>query len=167
MTPEVMAQALDPFFTTKEVGQGTGLGLPVAFGIITGHQGFLTITSDTNRGTTIGLYLPRLVRHAPDPTASNVKVLEPEAAPRRRILVIDDESAVQDVIRRFLEIAGHEVVCAANGEESLRCLREQQVDLIVLDWIIPKEEGRANFNHIRAARPNTPILLCTGVVHAD
>ena len=68
MPPEVMTQALDPFFTTKEVGQGTGLGLPVAFGIITGHQGFLTIDSEPGKGTKIGLYLPRLLRHAPDPT---------------------------------------------------------------------------------------------------
>ena len=75
-----MAQALDPFFTTKEVGQGTGLGLPVAFGIINGHQGFLTIDSEAGKGTCIGLYLPRMLRNVPDPMAANVTVL-PSARP--------------------------------------------------------------------------------------
>jgi two-component system, cell cycle sensor histidine kinase and response regulator CckA len=167
MAPEVMAQALDPFFTTKEVGQGTGLGLPVAFGIMNGHSGALTIDSEPDKGTRIGLYLPRLLRHVPDPMAANVKVLEPEASPRRRILVVDDEQAVQDVIRRFLEIAGHQVVCAATGQEALVCLHTGTIDLVVLDWMIPKEEGRTNFNLIRQARPALPILLCTGLVQTD
>ena len=117
--------------------------------------------------TTIGLYLPRLLRSIPDPMESNVTVLEPEASPGRHILVVDDEQAVQDVIRRFLEIAGHHVVCAANGQAALCCLQEQPIDLVVLDWMIPKEEGRTNFNLIRQARPGMPILLCTGLVHAD
>lgn len=167
MTPEVMAQALDPFFTTKDVGQGTGLGLPVAFGIMSGHQGFLTITSEMGQGTSIGLYLPRLRRSVPDPTASNVTVLEPEASPQRHILVVDDEEAVRDVICRFLEIAGHHVVCAANGQAALGCLQEHPIDLVVLDWLIPNEEGRTNFNLIRQAHPGMPILLCTGLVHVD
>ncbi|MBI3821112.1 MAG: response regulator [Planctomycetes bacterium] len=167
MTPEVLSQAIDPFFTTKEVGKGTGLGLPVAFGIMTGHQGFLTIDSEAGQGTRIGLYLPRLLRHVPDPTAANVRVLEPEPSPQRRILVVDDEQAVQDVIRRFLEIAGHRVVCAASGQEALLLLQEGGIDLVVLDWMIPKEEGSTNFRLLREARPTLPILLCTGVVQTD
>ncbi len=167
MTPDVLSQALDPFFTTKEVGQGTGLGLPVAFGIINGHLGALTIDSELSSGTSVGLYLPRLLRNVPDPTAANVKVLEPDALPRRHILVVDDEVAVQDVIRRFLEIAGHQVVCAASGTVALRFLQDEAIDLIVLDWMIPKEEGRTNFSLIRQARPTLPILLCTGLVQTD
>src|SRR5205823_6268348 len=61
MTPEVMSQALDPFFTAKPVGQGTGLGLPVVFGIVRGHQGFLAIESEPGHGTRVGIFLPRLV----------------------------------------------------------------------------------------------------------
>ena len=167
MTPEVLSQALDPFFTTKEVGQGTGLGLPVAFGILTGHQGHLTITSEPGEGTRIGLYLPRLLQAAPDLTAANVTILEPETLPQRHILVVDDEEAVQDVIRRFLEIAGHRVVCATTGQAAVECLRTQPIDLVVLDWMIPKEEGRTNFHLLRQARPDLPILLCTGLVETE
>ncbi|HZZ80858.1 MAG TPA: response regulator [Gemmataceae bacterium] len=166
MAPEILAQALDPFFTTKEVGQGTGLGLPVAFGILSGHQGFLTIASEPGKGTSIGLYLPRMTQKTPDPDASSVTVLEPEATPRRHILVVDDELAVQDVIRRFLEIAGHHVVCANSGTEALEHLH-QHLDLVVLDWMIPKEDGRTNFQRIRQARPDMPILLCTGMVQTS
>jgi PAS domain S-box-containing protein len=167
MTPEVIGQALDPFFTTKEVGQGTGLGLPVAFGIMTGHQGSLTIDSEPGKGTTIGLYLPRLLRSVPDPMADNVTELEPEVAPQRRILVVDDEIAVQDVIRRFLEIAGHLVFCAPTGKDALRLLENEAMDLVVLDWVIPKEEGSATFSMLRQARPELPILICTGLVQTD
>jgi PAS domain S-box-containing protein len=167
MSPDVMLQALDPFFTTKEVGQGTGLGLPVAFGIVTGHQGFLTLASEPGRGTTIGLFLPRLLQHVPEPAAVGGTVLEPEISTRRNILVVDDEQAVQDVIRRFLEIAGHHVICVLSGRDGLRTLAEQAIDLVVLDWMIPKEEGRANFEAMRSARPEMPILLCTGLVQND
>jgi PAS domain S-box-containing protein len=164
MTPEVLSQALDPFFTTKEVGQGTGLGLPVAFGIINGHLGFLTIASEAGKGTRIGIYLPRLTQPVADPTSANVKVLEPETLAQKNILVVDDEEAVQDVIRRFLQIAGHKVVCAASGKQALDCLKNDGIDLIVLDWMIPKEEGRTNFDRIRQVRPGLPVLLCTGLV---
>lgn len=166
MTPDVLSQALDPFFTTKEVGQGTGLGLPVAFGIINGHQGYLTIASEPGTGTRIGIYLPRLLQHVPDPTAANVKVLEPDALQQKNILVVDDEEAVQDVIRRFLQIAGHKVTCAASGKQALECLAQNSVDLIVLDWMIPKEEGHHNFERLRSAQPELPILICTGLVEA-
>ena len=60
MAPDVLNQALDPFFTTKEVGKGTGLGLPMVFGIVQGHQGWLTIDSATGQGTCVSIYLPRL-----------------------------------------------------------------------------------------------------------
>src|SRR5207247_3150141 len=92
MTPEVVGQALDPFFTTKEVGPGTGLGLPVAFGIMTGHHGFLTIKSEPGKGTCIALYLPRLAERVPSPSSSNITILEPEASTPRNILVVDDEA---------------------------------------------------------------------------
>src|SRR5207248_6855567 len=76
MSAEVLTQALDPFYTTKEVGQGTGLGLPVAFGIITGHQGFLTIDSEVGRGTCVRLYLPRLPHDSATAALEGMPVLE-------------------------------------------------------------------------------------------
>jgi signal transduction histidine kinase len=168
MQPEVLSQALDPFFTTKEIGQGTGLGLPVAFGIMNGHQGFLTIQSEPNAGTCIRLYLPRLIEHATAGVLESVPVLEPETTPRRHILIVDDEEAVTDVIRRFLAIAGHEVSCVASGERALEVVTESRsVDLVILDLMIPREDGTANFRRLRERCPQIPILLCTGLVQGN
>jgi len=168
MAQDVLSQALDPFFTTKEVGQGTGLGLPVAFGIMTGHQGFLTIDSRTDQGTCVQLYLPRLLDASPPASVRDgIPVLEPESAPARHILVIDDEEAVTDVIRRFLAIAGHEVTCMTSGERALEFLDQgSRVDLVILDLMIPREDGTTNYRRLRARWPDVPILLCTGLVQA-
>jgi signal transduction histidine kinase len=169
MAQDVLGQALDPFFTTKEIGQGTGLGLPVAFGIMTGHQGFLTIDSRINEGTRVQLFLPRLVGQAgPADRPEGVSVLEPENAPARHILVVDDEEAVTDVIRRFLAIAGHEVTCVPNGAKALNFLRSRpRVDLVILDLMIPHEDGVENYRCLRRTHPELPVLLCTGLVHGN
>lgn len=170
MSPEVLNQALDPFFTTKDVGQGTGLGLPVAFGIIQGHQGFLAIDTESGRGTRISIYLPRL---APAPTIEPGQfpagqVLEPDSSPGRNILVVDDEEAVLDVVRRFLEIAGHQVTSATSSASALENLAKSRTpDLIILDLMIPREEGASSFKQFRQRFPGIPVLLCTGLLQTD
>src|SRR5438105_4954736 len=171
MTPDVLNQALDPFFTTKPVGQGTGLGLPVVFGIVRGHQGFLTIDTEPGRGTCIGIYLPRLAdpsEHQSHFDFESGQIVEPEGMPGRTILVLDDEPAVRDVIRRFLEIAGHNVACAANSSEALEVLGNGlPIDLLILDLMMPKEDGLSTFQLLRRQRPHLPVLLCTGLIAAD
>lgn len=168
MAPEVLGQALDPFFTTKEVGKGTGLGLPMVFGIAQGHQGYLTIDTSAGQGTTVGLYLPRLTGRAPvagegTPFEAG-QVLEPASVAGRAILVIDDEPAVLDVVRRFLEIAGHRVLGAASGAEALELLGNgRPVDLVILDLMMPREDAAATFGQLRQRRPAVPVLLCTGL----
>ncbi len=172
MPQEVLTQALDPFFTTKDVGQGTGLGLPMVFGIVQGHQGHMSIDSVPGRGTTVALFLPRLVLGSDAETASNLfegpEVLEPDSMARRLILVIDDEESVLDVVRRFLEIAGHEVLCASSGQAGLDLLAAgSAVDLVILDLMMPREDAGTMFQRLRQRRPNVPILLCTGLPQAE
>ncbi len=172
MTADVLTQALDPFFTTKEVGQGTGLGLPMVFGIVQGHQGYLTIDSAPQRGTRVSLYLPRALPSAESASAPShfgeVEIVEPETTPSCSILVIDDEEAVLDVVRRFLQIAGHEVVCVSSGQEALEHLGGgQHCDLIILDLMMPREDAVALFQRLRQRRPGVPVLLCTGLPHAE
>jgi two-component system, cell cycle sensor histidine kinase and response regulator CckA len=172
MSEKVLSQALDPFFTTKEVGQGTGLGLPMVFGIIQGHQGSLAIDTAPGQGTTVRLYLPRMVALGEQdvdglPFEAG-QVLEPESTPGRAILVVDDEEAVQDVVRRFLEIAGHRVSVARSGEEALTLLGNgRSFDLVILDLMMPREDGVSTFQRIRQRRPQLPVLLCTGLPQAD
>jgi PAS domain S-box-containing protein len=172
MSPEVLNQSLDPFFTTKDVGQGTGLGLPMVFGIVQGHQGYLTIDSTPGKGTCVSLYLPRLVE-AEDAGPGELlyqdaEVLEPESAPSRSILVVDDEEAVLDVVRRFLEIAGHDVRCVTSGQEALDLLAAgATADLVILGVMMPREDASLTFQRLRQRRPNVPVLLCTGLPQAD
>ncbi|HEY1861425.1 MAG TPA: response regulator [Gemmataceae bacterium] len=167
MTSEVLTQAIDPFFTTKDVGQGTGLGLPMVFGIVQGHQGYMSIDSVPGKGTTVGLFLPRLVKLPEDeqqPDFEKGQVLEPETLPGRTILVIDDEEAVLDVVRRFLEIAGHRVYCVSSGHAALELLTPTaHVDLVILDLMMPREDTATTFQRLRQRRPNMPVLLCTGM----
>ncbi|HVS39919.1 MAG TPA: response regulator, partial [Gemmataceae bacterium] len=171
MSPEILNQALDPFFTTKEVGQGTGLGLPMVFGIVQGHQGWLTIDSAPGQGTCVSIYLPRLGQAAgpaAGPSALGPELAEPESAPGRSILVIDDEQAVLDVVRRFLEIAGHHVTVASSAHDALDLLGDgRSVDLIVLDLMMPHQDAAATFQRLRQRRPGVPILLCTGLADSD
>jgi two-component system cell cycle sensor histidine kinase/response regulator CckA len=171
MSQEVLNQALDPFFTTKEVGQGTGLGLPMVFGIVQGHHGVLTINTQPGDGTAVGLYLPRMTEQVPTPAAVLVgepDVMEPEAMPSRFIVVIDDEEAVLDVVRRFLRIAGHQVTCLTTGREGVELLSAGAVpDLVILDVMMPREDTAVTFQRIRQHCPDVPVLLCTGLTNAD
>ncbi len=172
MSPEVLNQAIDPFFTTKEVGQGTGLGLPVVFGIIQGHQGYLTITSQPAQGTCVGIYLPRLARDgsATDPGSSFEigQVIEPETTPGKRILVVDDEPVVLNAIREFLESAGHHVHATTSGQEAINHLVSgNPTDLVILDLMMPRAEGVRLFHRLREVRANLPVLVCNGLPDVD
>jgi PAS domain S-box-containing protein len=206
MTAEVLAQALDPFFTTKEVGQGTGLGLPVVYGIVQGHHGYLTIQTARGKGTCVGLYLPRRQQRADAPPAAQVapayganarlgrflagrygagagaldgaggaslspmeEVVESDPVDGRAVLVIDDEEAVLDVVRRFLEIAGHQVRTATTGRAALGQVEGgYAADLIILDLMMPREDTQATFQRLRQLTgPGVPVLLCTGLAEAD
>jgi two-component system cell cycle sensor histidine kinase/response regulator CckA len=142
------------------------------FGIVQGHQGFLTIDSWPGRGTRVGLYLPRLVpstaAERPPLLYADAEVVEPESMPGCHILVIDDEEAVLDVVRRFLQIAGHRVSCATSGREALEQLgHDRPVDLIILDLMMPREDAATTFHRLLQRRPGVPVLLCTGLPQAD
>jgi two-component system, cell cycle sensor histidine kinase and response regulator CckA len=172
MTPEVLNQSIDPFFTTKEVGQGTGLGLPMVFGIVQAHQGFLTIGSRPGEGTAVTIYLPRYTERAESgarPVLPGLgEVVEPDAAPGRSILVIDDEEAVLDVVSRFLQIAGHRVRTCSRGQEAVELVQQgHEVDLVILDLMMPREEPASTLRAIRQHIPNVPVLLCTGLAEVE
>jgi CheY-like chemotaxis protein len=144
----------------------------VVFGIVRGHQGFLTIDTEPGQGTCVGIWLPALTEAAGaelkrfDPEVN--QVVEPEPVAGRSILVVDDEEAVLDVVRRFLEIAGHRVTCAASGAEALGYVGNgKPCDLVILDLMMPDEDGVTTFQRLRQRRPALPILLCTGLLDAD
>jgi CheY-like chemotaxis protein len=131
----------------------------------------MTIESEPGRGTCVGLYLQRLVEGTAGPLVpvfiGETALVEAEQTPRRAILVVDDEEAVLDVVRRFLEIPGHEVTGVTSGREALELLgRGATFDLVVLDVMIPREDPVQTLQRIRQRCPQVPVLLCTGL-HED
>jgi len=166
MAPEVLNRVTEPFFTTKPVGEGTGLGLAMARGFAEQSGGALEIDSRLGQGTVISLWLPRAESQAVEPAAT--------ARPARRdascrILLVDDEPMVRDVLAETLSDAGHSLVCAEGPAEALRHLREgERPDLLVTDFAMPG--GMTGLDLLRAVRgilPGLPALLVTGYAESD
>ncbi|WP_338661398.1 response regulator [Pararoseomonas sp. SCSIO 73927] len=161
MPPEVLARVLEPFFTTKEVGKGTGLGLPMVYGLVQQSGGGLTIESRPGEGTRVALYLP-----AGDGAATQAGAEAREVAPARepvRVLVVDDDATVREVTAGFLADLGHETVEADDGIAALRVLEsDPSVRLMVADFAMPRMTGAELSERARVMRPDLPILLVTG-----
>jgi PAS domain S-box-containing protein len=138
---EVKARLFDPFFTTKEVGQGTGLGLSICYGIVKEHLGYITAHRAPGGGALFRLELPVMeprdrkkpVRDAGQPAAP--------APPGRRILVIDDEATICDMVRDILQLDGHLVDTARNGQAGLVALKQERYDCVLADLKMPEVDG--------------------------
>jgi signal transduction histidine kinase/CheY-like chemotaxis protein len=158
MTEEVKNRVFDPFFTTKGV-TNSGLGMSVSYGIIKRHGGEILIESEPQKGTTFIVHLPTgygeeegLVK----------KVIVPKESRRARILVIDDEDSVRDILSRMLKTKGHKVVVAPNGEDGIERFRAETFDLVFTDLGMPKLSGWDVGKTIKGINPKTPIAMITG-----
>ncbi len=161
MSAEVLARATEPFFTTKPLGQGTGLGLAMARGFAEQSGGALFLSSLEGRGTTVELWFPAHGK-APGPADG-----PPDAEPdRRHILVVDDDGLVRSMLAAVIAEMGYAVTEAAHGREALEQLhRSGKIDLVVSDYAMPGMNGAALAAAIRAQRPRLPIVMITG--HVD
>ncbi len=156
MSSDVKARVFDPFFTTKGV-RGTGLGMSVSYGIIRGHNGEISVESHPGQGTTmlIKLPIPAKLRPAPQPK------LIPSARPGR-ILIIDDDGMVRELLSDILQAAGHTVVKAAGGREGIRLFRQDAFDLVLTDLGMPDCSGWEVATAVKGIAPRTPVALVTG-----
>jgi signal transduction histidine kinase/DNA-binding response OmpR family regulator len=157
MTEEVRQRIFDPYFTTKGE-RGTGLGLSVVYGIVTRHGGEVDVQSAPGEGTTFAIRLP-LARDVVEPVDA-----VPVAAPGRRgrVLVIDDEKEVGDVLCDLLVREGHDVVVCAEAEGGLARLRQETFDLVVTDLGMPGVSGWEVARQVALIRPGTPVAMVTG-----
>ena len=162
--PEIMQRIFEPFFSTKEVGAGTGLGLSTVYGIVRQTGGFIDVDSTVGVGTQFLVYLPRHIMVAGAP----VKVEEkPEAATDLTgvgsVLLVEDEDAVRTFSARALRNKGYNVIEAASGEEALQRLQEEsQIDLVVSDVVMPQMDGPTLIREIRKTRPELKVIFISG-----
>ncbi|WP_158266402.1 CHASE domain-containing protein [Allosphingosinicella deserti] len=165
MPPEIAARALEPFFTTKEVGRGTGLGLSQVYGFVKQSAGHLKIYSEPGQGTTIKIYLPRYQgSEAPvEPTRSVPDPALPRARPGETILLAEDEPRVREMSVETLRELGYRVLAASHGVAALAILdQEPDVRLLFTDVVMPEMDGRRLAEAALARRPDLKILYTTG-----
>jgi signal transduction histidine kinase len=162
MAPAVLARAMEPFFTTKPAGKGTGLGLAGVYGTMKAHGGSVEIRSREGQGTRIQLRFPVLGENASGAPAANGAEPEPRLLPRR-VLVVDDDPIILETLPSTLEHLGNTVHKAARGQEALDLLEDGlEVDLVILDHNMPGLSGSDTLLRLRALRPDLPVILSTG-----
>ena len=157
MTEEVRAQCLEPFFSTKEI-EGTGLGLGSVYGIVRRHEGQIDIQSEPARGTSISISLP-LDKGDKRPEPSR---LASAAVAPLRILVVEDEPLVREVLGVYLDEDQHNVTTAVNGRDGLEKYQAGEFDLVMTDRAMPEMNGDQLAQEIRKLNPKQPVLLLTG-----
>jgi PAS domain S-box-containing protein len=162
MEPDVLARAAEPFFTTKPVGRGTGLGLAQVYGIARQSGGTLRIASTPGEGTSVDILLPAVSTGAVAHPAPPALPEEPVRRSTGTILVIDDDASVRSFLVDTLESFGHRAVEAESGAEALGVLEGAAPDLVLLDYAMPGMHGADVARALRRTRPELPILFVTG-----
>ncbi len=160
MNERTRQQVFDPFFSTKAKGRGSGLGLASAYGIIKNHGGMITVESEVGRGTTFDIYLPVCDKEP----HQEVFVRESLVKGSETILLVDDEKIIIDAAKAMLEKLGYRVMVAKNGWQAIDAVlkNEKEVDLVILDLIMPEIDGGTTFDHIREIQPAMPVILASG-----
>jgi signal transduction histidine kinase/ActR/RegA family two-component response regulator len=151
----------EPFFTTKEIGKGTGLGLSIVYGIVKQHDGVIDVWSKTGKGTIFRIYLPMIV--------ADTKGIDTEAHKLVRggtetVLIAEDDVEVRSLSREILERYGYRVIDAIDGEDAVDKFmkHEKDIEIILLDMVMPKKNGREVLEEIRKIRPDVKALFISG-----
>ena len=162
MSPEVVARALEPFFTTKGPGSGTGLGLSMAYGVAQAAGGDLVIDSQEGRGTTVTILLPLTGQDAVPVSDAEQELATGKPVAPLDILLVDDDDAVRETVGDLLAVAGHRVTALASGQAALDTLGTRGFDLLLLDFAMPGMNGAEVAEQARAARPDLPVIFISG-----
>ena len=159
MDRETRAHVFDPFFTTKEVGKGTGLGLSTVYGIVKQHNGAITVESEPERGTVFRVYLPFVKQVVEEETPQPVSV----RGGKETILIAEDNEAVRLLMSKVLSGYGYRAIEAANGLDAVEQFKKVAgIDLLILDSVMPKMNGREVYDEICRIRPGTPVIFTSG-----
>lgn len=167
MDPDVAARALDPFFTTKPLGQGTGLGLSMVYGFVSQSGGLVRIDSQIGKGTSISLYIPRIdEKETEEQTAAPTDGSENQTGV---VLVVEDETDIREMIVEVLSVAGYQVIQAVDASAAMRAFQaHKQVDALVADvGLAGGLNGRQLADALRVAQPDLPTVFITGYAEVD
>lgn len=162
MPESVSRRIFEPFYTTKERGEGTGLGLSVTEGIVKMHDGMIEVESAVGKGTTMKVYLPRVMDHS-------ICDIQLDGATRaqgdgEKILIIDDETDFTTMMTDFMELSGYAPTTANSGEEGVEILKEKynDIDLVILDIMMPGMDGAKTFDALKYIKNDVKVILCSG-----
>jgi CheY-like chemotaxis protein len=165
MPPDVAARAFDPFYSTKPPGKGTGLGLSQVYGIAKQSGGDISLQSEVGSGTTVTLYLPRsetMVK--PEEVPSHVSA---RAHDSERLLIVDDDHDVREIMAAFMSELGYQVRDAEHGQAALQALSDFCPDAVILDFAMPGMNGAEAAVAIRERCPNVPLLFVSGFADSE
>ncbi len=160
MSPEVLERIYEPYYTTKKMNQGTGLGLSVVHGIIQSHGGMISVQSEIGKGTSFEVYIPCIHAKVITETIGS----QPVPTGNERILVVDDEKPITVMLKQMLERLGYRVEIRTNSIEALELFRSRHdmFDLVITDMTMPQMLGEELAAELIRIRPDIPIILCTG-----
>ena len=160
MTEAILPKIFNPFFTTKERGRGTGLGLSSAYGIVKNHRGFIKAASREGEGSEFTLFLPA----SASPVQSETKTMLEPLRGAGTIMVVDDERFIIEITSEWLRELGYQVIEAASGQEALAFYesRNEAIDLVILDVVMPGMDGGETFGRLQAIDPDVKVLLISG-----
>jgi PAS domain S-box-containing protein len=161
MDDKTQERIFEPFFTTKEVGKGTGLGLSMVYGIVNQHNGFIRVFSELHKGTTFEIYLPLIRTQV---AIENKKEEIPFLPGSGVILMAEDDTTVRQLTKQLLEDAGYIVIEAFDGEDVVLKFSEnkEKIDLLLLDTVMPKKDGKEAYEMISRIRPEVKALFMSG-----
>ena len=159
---QTKSKIFEPYFTTKEPGEGTGLGLAVVHGIVKSYNGSITLYSEPGRGTTFHVYLPRVLKEEAVVVAEQDK--EPLKGGNESIMLVDDEKDIVTITKGALEKFGYKVVPFSNAVQAFQefQMHSDQFDIVITDMTMPYMTGTELVQNIIEIRPDIPIILCTG-----
>jgi CheY-like chemotaxis protein len=161
---DIRSRIFDPFFTTKPVGQGTGIGLSVCHGMVSAHGGSISVDEAAGGGAVFTVLLPADEKAQAPGEAPAEETPEPEAAARRRVLVVDDEPDITGFLVEILEASGHAVDVAASGQSALAQLKQRDYQAIICDLRMPHMDGPGLYEALKTLKPHLldRIIFATG-----
>lgn len=160
ITKDVLERIFDPYFTTKDVGKGSGMGLSVVHGIVKSNNGKIHVDSVMGKGSTFTVYLPSIEAEVD----SEVHPSESIPTGHERILIVDDEEMISDITRQRLERLGYQAITSNNSKEALELFRSNKdgFDLVITDQTMPHMTGEHMARELMDIRPDIPIIITTG-----